>query len=26
VKAKQVARVGFSGEMWLCLNLNEVSY
>jgi hypothetical protein len=22
--AKQVAREEFSGEMWLCLNLNEV--
>ena len=22
--AKQVAREGFSGEMWVCLNLNEV--
>jgi hypothetical protein len=24
VVAKQVAREGFSGEMWVCLNLNEV--
>ena len=23
--AKQVAREGFSGEMWVCLNLNEVN-
>jgi len=26
VKAKQVAREGFSGEIKLCLNLNEVKY
>ena len=24
VVAKQVAREGFSNEMWVCLNLNEV--
>ena len=24
VVAQQVAREGFSGEMWVCLNLNEV--
>jgi len=26
VKAKQVARKGFSDEMKLCLNLNEVKF